>query len=330
MKLKHLTLLTALAGLLLATASCAKDDPMAGKVPVTFIAHLPETIESRAIGDGSKANELFFWVYDEEGHEYVNLRQKNLDFDKNTNTSRVTAYLVPGHTYSFAFWAQSKGTKAYDPNNSNLVKLYYEGAVCNDELRDAFYGWVPNLTVSVEGNVTKDIVLTRKLAQLNVGISLEGYENAKLAGFDLNDFESEVTVSHDEAAAYSAFNLTTGGPEVSDELYWVDMIEFSKSPHPTEPLYVETEANKEYVYLALNYFQPTLDDYTLVTVTMTLTHKDDPTKVLGPFTWSNIKVKGYQRTNILINSITNPTIFRIVIDENFDNLDNNINLDDNE
>ena len=81
MKLKQLTLLTALAGLLLATASCAKDDdPMAGKVPVTFIAHLPETIESRAIGDGSKANELFFWVYDENMREYVELRQANLQF----------------------------------------------------------------------------------------------------------------------------------------------------------------------------------------------------------------------------------------------------------
>ncbi len=81
MKFKQLTFLMALTALLLNTSCTNDDDPYVGTVPVTFIAHLPETIESRAIGDGSKANELFFWVYDEDGHEYVELRQKNLEFD---------------------------------------------------------------------------------------------------------------------------------------------------------------------------------------------------------------------------------------------------------
>jgi hypothetical protein len=326
MKFKQLTFLMALTALLLNTSCTNDDDPYVGTVPVTFIAHLPETIESRAIGDGSKANELFFWVYDEDGHEYVELRQKNLEFDQ-TNTSRVTAHLIPGHTYKFAFWAQSRGNSAYDPDNSNIVQLYYEGAKCNDELRDAFYGWIPNLTVSAEGNVTQDIILTRRLAQLNVGLSLDGYENARAAGFDMEDFESEITVSNEYAAAYSGFNLTTGGPELSDWSYEVPEILFAKAPHPTERLNAE---EKEWEYLALNYFLPTVDDYTLVTVTMKLTHKTDPTKVLGPFTYPNIKVKGHERTNILINSITSPTIFRVIIDENFDNLDNNINFDENQ
>jgi len=325
MKLKHLTLFTALAAMLLGT-SCAKDDdPLAGTVAVTFIAHLPESIESRAIGDGTKANELFFWVYDENGQEYVELRQKNLEFDQ-TNASRVTAHLVPGHTYKFAFWAQAVGSDAYDPDNSNIVQLFYDGAKCNDELRDAFYGWIPNLTVSAEGNITQDITLTRKLAQLNVGLSLEGYEAAKAAGFDLEDYESEITIANETAAAYSAFNLTTGGPVLDDWEMEKSEVTFEYAPHPTEHLNAE---DKEWKYLALNYFLPLVDDYTLVNVTMTLRHKQDHSKVIRFDTWPNIGVKGYKRTNILIRSITEPTVFRVAIDSNFDNLDYNLTPDDN-
>lgn len=323
MKLKHLTLLTALAGLLLATASCAKDDdPMAGKVPVTFIAHLPETIESRAIGDGSKANELFFWVYDENMREYVELRQANLQFDK-TNTSTVTANLTPGHVYKFAFWAQRKSTTAYDPNNSDMVRVVYNPAECNDEMRDAFYGWIDDLTVTAEGQITREVVLTRKLTQLNIGISQRGAELARQAGVDLSEYDSEVTLTKNPAVIFNAFSLTKGIEESSVNTYKVRRVNFKKAPMPDELLNAE---RKKWVYLALNYFLTTVNEQSMVDVNLKLIHKTNGNVI--ELNFPNIPIKGNDRTNILIDALTEDVDFNVVIDDNFDNLDNNIFLDE--
>lgn len=328
MKLKHFTLITALAALMLNTSCASDDDPSVGKVKVTFLAHLPETIESRAIGDGSQANELFFWVYDENLREYVNLRQANLEFDK-TNTSTVTANLTPGHVYKFAFWAQHKSSTAYDPNNSDMVRVNYgqpgRPALCNDECRDAFYGWIDDLTVTTEGQITRNVTLTRKLTQLNVGISRQGAENARMAGIDLSEYDSEITIEQDPAVLFSAFNLTKGCEESSVANYKVKKVSFAKAPMPGELLNAQ---RKKYVYLALNYFLTTVKEESMVKVTMKLTHKTTG-NVVGPFVFDNIPIKGADRTNILLDGITEDVGFSVVIDENFDNLEYNLNTDDN-
>ena len=98
MNKKSILYLMTLAALFLLASCTQDDDPYAGKVKVTFIAHLPETLslDSRAIGDGTKANELFFWVFDENNQEVLGMRQHNIAFDKNSNTASVSAYLTPG------------------------------------------------------------------------------------------------------------------------------------------------------------------------------------------------------------------------------------------
>ena len=320
MKMRKTIYLMTLATLLLAASACTQDDePQVKKTKVTFIAHLPETLslDSRAIGDGSKANLLYFWVYDENDVEYADLRRQNVEFDQTTNTSRVSAYLTPGHVYKFAFWAQHKDTQGYTAGASSIISINYNNALCNDELRDAFWGWIPDLYVTEAGEMEQNIVLTRRLAQLNVGISRRGYQNAVNAGVDLKEYDSKIVVTRTKVAGYTGFELK-GGYTPDNRQYEKPSLTFDFAPMPDELLEAE---GKKWVYLALNYFQPSVTQQFLVNVAMTLRHKTTGRTLY--FEFPNIPVKGTERTNILIDDIIEYVDFDIVIDENFDNLDYN-------
>lgn len=139
-------------------ASCssnAEPEPAPEKtVEVTFKAQLPSRIDARAIADGTKANELFFYVYDENNNNIAALNRHNVAFDP-TGEASVTVALTAGHTYSFAFWAQAKGVTVYDPSSASTVSLDYgserKPVAGNDDLRDAFYSLEKNVTVAADG-----------------------------------------------------------------------------------------------------------------------------------------------------------------------------------
>ena len=327
MNTRKILYLTMLIAMLLGTTACQQeDDPTVGKVKVTFIAELPdlpERIDSRAIGDGDYANELFLWVYDDEGREIQGLRQRNIGFQG--KIARVTVYLTPGHTYGFAFWAQHKDILSYVPGNS-LIEMYYD-VDCNDETRDAFWNWIPNLEVGEAGEITQDIILVRRLSQVNCGITLEAYQEAKRAGVDLKDYDSELILesTSGEPIAYDWFNVVDGKPITYDYDHMRWDLDFAKSPMPNEPLRV---GNDSYRYLALSYFQPLVDKFSLANATLVLHHK------LGlkpdiTYTWPNSRFKGNYRTNLLIRSLTESVKFDVIIDQNFANQDYNYDTDGN-
>ena len=327
MNKKKIIYLLALAALLFTATACQQeDDPTVGKVKVTFIAELPdlpERIDSRAIGDGDYANELFLWVYDDEGREIPGLRQRNIGFQG--KIARVTVYLTPGHTYGFAFWAQHKDILSYVPGNS-LINMYYN-VNCNDETRDAFWNWIPNLEVTEAGEITQDIILGRRLSQVNCGITLDAYLEAKRAGVDLKDYDSELILesTSEQPIAYNWFNVVDGKPITYDNDHMEGNLDFAKSPMPNEPLHV---GGYDYMYLALSYFQPLVDKFSLANATLVLHHK------LGlkpdiTYTWPNSRFKGNYRTNLLIRSLTESVKFDVIIDQNFANQDYNYDTDGN-
>jgi hypothetical protein len=301
---------------------------------VTFIAPLPETLslDSRAIGDGTKANELFFWVYDERNQEVNDMYQHNVQFNNNS-TATVSAYLTPGHVYKFAFWAQHKDIQCYDPHAA-LVDISYseDHAVCNDELRDAFWGWIPDLYVDVAGEITQNIVLTRRLAQVNVGITENGFNNALAAGVDLRDYDSELFIEQAGAKplAYTKFDVRQGNASLANVNYDIDFLRFWPAPMPDELLKI---GKNKYFYLAMSYFQPDVLEETTGNVILMLHHKTNPNKVIEiDFSQlgSNIPTfRGTKRTNLILDGITTDVTFNVVIDENFDNLDYNYGPDGN-
>ena len=328
MNTRKILYLTMLIAMLLGTTACQQEeDPTMGKAKVTFIAELPdlpERIDSRAIGDGDYANELFLWVYDENGREIQGLRQRNIDFKG--SLAYVTVYLTPGHTYKFAFWAQHKDITSYVPGNS-VIQMNYRGVFCNDETRDAFWNWIPALEVTEAREVTQDIILVRRLAQVNCGITLAAYQEAQRAGVDLKDYDSELRLesTSGEPLAYTFFDVVTGAPVTNDGDATVSSLKFKTATMPNEPLRVGSDS---YRYLALSYFQPLVDKYTLGNATLVLHHK------LGlkpdiTYTWPNSRFKGNYRTNLLIRSLTESVQFDVIIDQNFANKDYNYGPDGN-
>lgn len=293
------------------TACQQSDEPKApDKVKVTFNALLPDYIESRYIGDEVEASELYFWVFDENGQEYTELRQRNVDFSG--DVAHVTTYLTPGHTYKFAFWAQTKGKNAYEPNNADEVAVNYEGALCNDRQRDAYYAWIPNLTVAVEGEVTRDIVLTRPLALVSFGIDDIVAEQLEAQGIDIE--QSRIVID----PAYMAFNLM----EQAEKARPIpDEVNFNWAAIPAGEKF--KYGNDEYNYLGFSYFLPKAEG-DLHTVSLYLKDKDG--NVLGPYTAQNVNFKRNKHVKIVLRSMLGQVSFTVYIDEDFTLPDNNVGL----
>ena len=159
--------------------------------------HYPDTDggEFPQISDGSKAHLLIYAVYDKE-HKLLDQYGKGVDASANGKiadgkvgtgqtvlyidkfpTAEIHLRLMRKQTYNIAFWAQDEKCTVYNTEDLTKVKVDYSDAKNNDELRDAF---CKVETFTVAGDETRDIILTRPLAQINVGTA--GY-----------DFESLVT-----------------------------------------------------------------------------------------------------------------------------------------
>lgn len=335
--MKQLTILFSLAVLLL-MGSCAKDAPFGidtgDKVIVKFTAQLPGYIDSRAIGDKDVADELFFWVFDENNHELSALRQHNISFN-NQGEASVEVPLTPGHSYSFAFWAQNKECKVYDPNNSNYINIDYYGTegpiVANDDYRDAFYALEKNITVSSEGEmVERQITLRRPFSQLNYGISREAFDAIKAAGVDLTGAKAKVYVSK----AFMKFGLLEGEPIEQSDNY--DYVEFELNVMPDgipndllqniwwEDPDGENSGYRDYVWLSFNYFLTTVKDPSLIDTYIEIETADGQTFRSPDFT--NKAVQGNKRTNIVTDFFTEDAKFNVVIDQNFDDYEHVVNL----
>ena len=328
--MKQLTILFSLAVLLL-MGSCAKEDPFSidsgDKVIYKFTAQLPGYIDSRGIGDGECADELFFWVFDENSQELSALRQHNIEFTNNGNAT-VEVPLIPGHTYSFAFWAQNKDCKAYDPNNSDHIQINYKkkNTIANDETRDAFYALERNITVNAEGEtVQRTIKLQRPLAQLNYGISPAAFDAIRAAGVDLTDAKATVYVNK----VYTKFGLVDGEPVQMADNFAIPTFSANIMPNgiPNDTLtHVKGEDGKyhDYIWLSFNYFLTTVSTPSLFETWIEI-ETTDGRKFKSP-TISNRKVQGNHRTNIIADFFTEDVTYNVVIDQNFDDYDHVVDL----
>lgn len=337
--MKQLTILFSLAVLLL-MGSCAKEDPFSidsgEKVIYKFTAQLPGYIDGRAIAEGECADELFFWVFDEEHHELSALRQHSISFDY-TGQAQVEVPLTPGHKYSFAFWAQSKDCKVYTPSSSYVAIDYYDNDgnpyLSNDDSRDVFYAIERDIEVSTEGEmVERYVTLRRPFSQLNYGISPDAFNAIKDAGVDLTNAKTTVYVSQ----AYTKFGLYDGEPiEINDN--W-DEVEFDFNVMPSgipndllhniwwEDPDGEHSGYRDYVWLSFNYFCTTTKDYSLVDTHIEIETADGQVFRYPETGEKTIRIIGNKRTNILVDFFTADVTFNIVIDENFDDYDHIVNL----
>ncbi len=306
----------AAAALTMLSVSCNKEQvtevPDGQMVDVTFTAALPGEMATKALGDGQTAKTLYVSVY-ENDTEKTHLG----DLDKTATftdlKTQVTFSLVKGKTYNFVFWAQAEGATCYDIEDLKNIKISYEGAVANDETRDAFYATRKELKVN--GALTETIKLYRPFAQVNFGTA-DLFE-AAAAGFI--PAQSAFTAT-DVANVFDTFNA-----EGKVEGLATDKVTFAKAEIPGGGETLVTKDGTKYLWMTMNYILPVgkQGEKHISNVTAEfIPENGDPITASAP----QAPVQNNYRTNILGNLLTSQVIFNVEIVPIFNEPDNDIDL----
>lgn len=303
-----------LAALLL-TGACSIDERTSGnngnEAMLTLNMGLDGAVQTRAIGDGSGANYLIYAVFDEEGKPIEGLDQVSKEVSFPT-TETIT--LAKGQTYKIAFWAQNRACTAYTVSDSMVVTINYQGALSNDETRDAFFKTVE---VTVTGDAELDVELTRPFAQLNVGIYESDWTAGEAAGIVISTSRAVVK---EAASTLNLLDGTVGTP--------VD-VTFDFGDIPTDALSVDLNGDgtaENYRYLSMNYILPydgTTGDASTTLSDLEFTFRpeagNDITLTQG---LDAVPVQRNWRTNIIGQILSGDLDLNISIDPGF-NGDNN-------
>ena len=313
---KILLVLTALAALLQVT-SCSKelDNPSADgpKVKATFTVQLPNGVDTKAaISDGLTATELKFYAYDKNN--------KHLELDQTVTvsgrTASITAELVKGIKYQFVFWAQKPGqyTSGIDAATGTLT--ISPADMMNSDAWDAFYWHEP--LAEVTGSFTKNIVLKRPFAQINVGapVTLNDATPPARTGGDFYAaaksglaIDTTLTTAY-TVKAYTKMNLLDGAVSGMEDT----PVAMTAVAHPDEFL---TVSDTRFDYAAMAYVLAPAADGTTVDLVLKLYTKQNGANVELTRSVPNVPIRRNYRTNILGRIFTVDGNFNITVDQNF-------------
>lgn len=309
---KNLFKTFAIAAMAALAGACAKEQVGSGDgetVEMTFNVDVPETtITTKGLSDAAQVDELVFQVFltsktkDEKKH-FVNTPVPELTqvvpvVDKKAT---VKVNLVKGQRYSYAFWAQSKGTGYYDTSDLRAVKMNTDKVKANDPKMDAFYWFREGETASE--SYSGHIKLYRALAQINFGAKALDRSDA------LQATSSSVTLSKVPDIFHPFWKTSEGEGSIT----YANNAVVSK-----EKLVIGKEPDKtEYDYLATAYvFANKENDNILIDASATITLSNGKTtKISVP----NAPVQVNYRTNILGDLLNVEGVWNITIDEKFEN-----------
>lgn len=290
-------LLLAVMSILFA-ASCSQDETLSVESgdasTVTFTVDVPESgPQSRAIGDGTQATQLFYAVYDLEGM-LITKKDETASYPHTVSIS-----LAKDQEYQIAFWAQDPTCTAYTTTDLKNVTIDYTKVKNNDESLDAFFH---SQKFTVDGS-TIPVTLTRPFAQLNVGTA--DYDKASTTGLKIK--YSEVSIKQ----AASKINLLTG--VTSDP---VDVVYTSNAiPSDTEVLNVNSVS---YRYLSMSYILVNGDKDNVTLEYKFSTEAEGAGKTVDfKSGLTDVPVRSNYRTNIVGNLLTENADFDISIDDDF-------------
>lgn len=279
--------------------ACAKEQvgPDEGAmVEATFSVDVPGVIGTKA-GEGTKATNLYYQVFDAEGTPVTGLPMQVKDINVSTT---VNFQLIKDQTYNFVFWAQTAEAGYYTVTDLRTITANYEGKNSNDENFDAFFAVEKALTIN--GPITKTVTLKRPFAQINVATT-----DVLKAG------ETKVNVNFTGAtSAVTVKDVPTVFSPLTDELSSpVNALQFASAAIP-EGNFAVTGSRETYKYLAVNYvFAPVDGTVYDVEAALNVDGKDVIVKV------PSAPAKRNYRTNIYGNLLTTTADFNVVIDPGF-------------
>lgn len=299
---KNLFKTFAIAAMAVLAGACAKEQVASGDgetVEMTFNVDVPETtITTKGLSDAASVDELICQVFLRDGN-YTPVPDLNQTVEVKNKKAKVTFNLVKGQKYSFAFWAQVKGTGYYDTRDLRAVKMNVGAVKANDPAMDAYFAQKDFTALSAPvTDITKNTVtLYRAVAQVNFG-TINSDRADKLEVVKSKIKLTEVPTVFDVVRGYM------------DDAYSVPAtIEFKENVPVKEKLLV---AGNEYDYLSTCYVFA-YKDQKLTDATATFWVGSTDRKVSVP----NAPYKRNMRTNILGDLLTINQDFNIVLDPNF-------------
>ena len=304
------------AAVIFSAVSCAKENvsvaPEGQEVEVSFVADLGGALGSRAIADGTTVDEVAWAVYEDGANAPLEKLQGTLKIQDKQATLIVR--LATGKTYDIAFFAYKKDDENGGPLHYSVswdekkvsMKLDPQPSA-NDESFDCF--WYVKHDYTVTGANSETFLLTRPLAQLNLGVNANDVDDAKDAGFVVSD--TQITVN-----TYTQFNMFDGSLYEQASI----PVTFKRADSPIDynddddVLNIQND-NNVYKYLATTYVLVGENKVTSdVSVTIWNANKADQNTI----NYSYVPLQRNYRTNIIGNLLTSPSIFTIVIDERFE------------
>lgn len=289
--------------------ACAKE-PVTGDgqtVEATFDVDVPGVeVSTKGLSDAASVNELICQVFLNDGN-YTPVPDLNQTVTVTDKHAKVTFNLVKGQKYSFAFWAQAKGTEYYDTGDLRAVKMNVDAVKANEPKMDAYFAQKNFQAFSTATTKEKDtkITLYRAVAQVNFG-------TIKSDRIDkLGIVKSKIKLTE----VPTVFDVVRGN---MDDAYSVPAaIEFKENALVKEKLLA---ADKEYDYVATCYVFAHKDQkLTDATATFWVDIRDSKGNFTTTRTVSapNAPYKRNMRTNILGDLLTVNQDFNIVVDPDF-------------
>lgn len=304
---KNLFKTFAIAAMAVLAGACAKEQVGPGEgamVEATFDVDVPGVeVSTKGLSDAASVNELICQVFLNDGN-YTPVHDLNQTVTVTDKHAKVTFNLVKGQKYSFAFWAQAKGTGYYDTGNLRAVKMNVGAVKANDPAMDAYFAQKNFQAFSTVLKDTK-ITLYRAVAQVNFG-TINSDRKDKLGIVKSKIKLTEVP---------TVFDVVRGN---MDDAYSVPAaIEFKENALVKEKLLA---ADKEYDYVATCYvFAHKNQKLTDATATFWVDIRDSKGNFTTTRTVSapNAPYKRNMRTNILGDLLTVNQDFNIVVDPDF-------------
>ena len=288
--------------------ACAKEPvgPDEGAlVEATFSVDVPGVeVSTKGLSDAASVNELICQVFLNDGN-YTPVPDLNQTVEVKNKKAKVTFNLVKGQKYSFAFWAQVKGTGYYDTRDLRAVKMNVDAVKANDPAMDAYFAQkdFSALSTPVTDIKKNTVALYRAVAQVNFG-TINSDRADKLEVVKSKIKLTEVPTVFDVVRGYK------------DDAYSVPAtIEFKENVPVEEKLLV---AGNEYDYLSTCYVFA-YKDQKLTDATATFWVGSTSRTVSAP----NAPYKRNMRTNILGDLLTINQDFNIVVDPDFKGGDKN-------